>query len=184
MTASLYKEGRFRPYNWLLLWNLQTLLNPAASDKVYQFLAHGPWFSPGTPTSSTTKTGPHNIAEIYAVIYECWPFLWQENWPQQYNQTIVQTDVIHPQPMMNNVYGKLVVDLYTNKVEQYCRKIYLSCACFIQQRIFVKSHKITSSVSHKNCSKQWFLFYKYRNTRWNMILSVIKSIILLNNFSR
>ena len=33
---------------------------------------------------------------------------------------------------MNTVYGKLVVDLYTNKVEQYCRKIYLSCACFIQ----------------------------------------------------
>jgi 3-deoxy-D-arabino-heptulosonate 7-phosphate (DAHP) synthase class II len=27
----------------------------AASDKVYQLLAHGPWFSPGTPASSTTK---------------------------------------------------------------------------------------------------------------------------------
>jgi hypothetical protein len=29
----------------------------ATSDKVYQMLAHGRWFSPGTPTSSTTKTG-------------------------------------------------------------------------------------------------------------------------------
>jgi len=29
----------------------------AASDKVYQLLAHGRWFSPGTPASSTTKTG-------------------------------------------------------------------------------------------------------------------------------
>jgi hypothetical protein len=29
----------------------------AASDKVYQLLAHGWWFSPGTPASSTTKTG-------------------------------------------------------------------------------------------------------------------------------
>jgi hypothetical protein len=29
----------------------------AASDKVYQMLAHGRWFSPGTPASSTTKTG-------------------------------------------------------------------------------------------------------------------------------
>jgi len=28
-----------------------------ASDKVYQLLAQGQWFSPGTPTSSTTKTG-------------------------------------------------------------------------------------------------------------------------------
>jgi hypothetical protein len=35
-----------------------------ASDKVYQLLTHGRWFSPGTPTSSTTKTGRHDIAEI------------------------------------------------------------------------------------------------------------------------
>jgi hypothetical protein len=35
-----------------------------ASDKVYQLLAHGRWFSPGTPASSTTKTGRHDIAEI------------------------------------------------------------------------------------------------------------------------
>jgi len=34
------------------------------SDKVYQLLAHGRWFSPGTPASSTTKTGRHDIAEI------------------------------------------------------------------------------------------------------------------------
>jgi hypothetical protein len=36
----------------------------AASDKVYQLLAHGRWFSPDTPVSSTTKTGRHDIAEI------------------------------------------------------------------------------------------------------------------------
>jgi hypothetical protein len=36
----------------------------ATSDKVYQLLAHGRWFSPGTPASSTTKTGHHDIAEI------------------------------------------------------------------------------------------------------------------------
>ena len=34
------------------------------SDKVYQLLAHGRWFSPGTPASSTTKTGHHDIVEI------------------------------------------------------------------------------------------------------------------------
>ena len=33
----------------------------AASDEVYQLLAHGRWFSPGTPAS---KTGHHDIAEI------------------------------------------------------------------------------------------------------------------------
>jgi hypothetical protein len=27
-------------------------------------LAHGRWFSPGTPASSTTKTGRHDIPEI------------------------------------------------------------------------------------------------------------------------
>jgi len=36
----------------------------AASDKVYQLLAHGRWFSPGTPASSNTKTSRHDIAEI------------------------------------------------------------------------------------------------------------------------
>ena len=34
----------------------------AASDKVYQLLAHGRWFSPGTLASSTTKTGCHGMA--------------------------------------------------------------------------------------------------------------------------
>jgi hypothetical protein len=34
------------------------------SDKVYQLLAHGWWFSLGTLASSTTKTGLHDIAEI------------------------------------------------------------------------------------------------------------------------
>ena len=32
--------------------------------KVYQLLVHGWWFSPGTPASSTTKTGRHDIVEI------------------------------------------------------------------------------------------------------------------------
>jgi hypothetical protein len=36
----------------------------AASDKVYQLLAHGWWFSPDTSASSTTKTDRHDIVEI------------------------------------------------------------------------------------------------------------------------
>jgi hypothetical protein len=35
----------------------------AAWIKIYQLFAHGRWFSPGTPASSTTKTGRHDIAE-------------------------------------------------------------------------------------------------------------------------
>jgi hypothetical protein len=34
------------------------------ADNVYQLLAHGRWFSPGTSASSTTKTGRYGIAEI------------------------------------------------------------------------------------------------------------------------
>jgi hypothetical protein len=37
------------------------LLLAVASDKAYQLLAHGRWFS---PVSSTTKTGRHDIVEI------------------------------------------------------------------------------------------------------------------------
>jgi hypothetical protein len=36
----------------------------SASEQVYQLLAQGRWFCPGTPASSTTKTGRHDIAEI------------------------------------------------------------------------------------------------------------------------
>ena len=36
----------------------------AASEKAYQSLARGWWFSPGTTASSTTKTGRHDIDEI------------------------------------------------------------------------------------------------------------------------
>jgi hypothetical protein len=39
----------------------QNKLSSAASDKVYQLLAIGLWFS---PASCTTKTGRHDIAEI------------------------------------------------------------------------------------------------------------------------
>jgi hypothetical protein len=37
---------------------------PPLDPPLYQLLAHGRWFSPGTPASSTTKTGRHDIAEI------------------------------------------------------------------------------------------------------------------------
>ena len=36
----------------------------AASGKVYKLHTHGRWFSLGTPASSTTKTGRHDITEI------------------------------------------------------------------------------------------------------------------------
>jgi hypothetical protein len=35
-----------------------------ASDKVYQLLPYGRWFSPSIAASLTTKTGRHDIAKI------------------------------------------------------------------------------------------------------------------------
>jgi hypothetical protein len=49
----------FDLYSWIPISILSS-----ACDKVYQLLAEGRWFSPGTPASFTTKTGRHDIAEI------------------------------------------------------------------------------------------------------------------------
>jgi hypothetical protein len=46
------------------LYYVENVVLNALCDKVYQLLAHGRWFSPGTPASSTIKTGRHDIAEI------------------------------------------------------------------------------------------------------------------------
>jgi len=40
------------------------VLDTTLSDKVYQWLATGQWFSPGTPVFSTNKTDHHDITEI------------------------------------------------------------------------------------------------------------------------
>jgi hypothetical protein len=53
----------YRQYGFVNYRNGCTRL-AAASDKVYQLLAHGQWFSLGTPASSITKTSRHDIAEI------------------------------------------------------------------------------------------------------------------------
>jgi hypothetical protein len=51
-------------FNFKLLLQKECTLLAAASDKVYQLLAYGRWFSLDTPASSTTKAGRHDIAEI------------------------------------------------------------------------------------------------------------------------
>ena len=59
-----YKHNTNTAWIRARLCKLQKGCTPLASDKAYQLLAHGRWFSPGTPVSSTTKTGRHGIAEI------------------------------------------------------------------------------------------------------------------------
>jgi hypothetical protein len=55
------------PHIWLAVlkhFHAKVHFIAVASDKVYQMLAHGRWVPPGTPASSTTKTGRHDIAEM------------------------------------------------------------------------------------------------------------------------
>ena len=69
MPTQLYhgeKNTQYSKYQrsaWLCKLQKRCTRLAAASDKVYQLLVHGRWFSPGTPASSTTKTGRHDIAE-------------------------------------------------------------------------------------------------------------------------
>ena len=60
----------------------------AASDKVYQLLAQGRWFSPGTLASSTSKTGGHDIAEILLKVVL--------NTKNQINQSYKQFKILFP----------------------------------------------------------------------------------------
>jgi hypothetical protein len=47
----------------LVMLELQSIyMNQNA--KAYQLLAHGGWFSQGTPASCTSKKGCHDLAEI------------------------------------------------------------------------------------------------------------------------
>jgi len=69
----LQKRMHSTHLKWLISIHIVTIVKmlqkgctrlAAASDKVYQLLAQGRWFSPGTPASSITKPGRHDIAEI------------------------------------------------------------------------------------------------------------------------
>jgi hypothetical protein len=58
-------QSRVRTHTVLVIDLYELLGNPTKPQViVYQLLAHGRWFSPGTPASSTTKAGRHDIAEI------------------------------------------------------------------------------------------------------------------------
>jgi hypothetical protein len=66
----VFANGGQSPYTGVYCLSLQTVVRArtrgciAASYKAYQLLVHGRWFSPGTPPSSTTKGGRHDIADI------------------------------------------------------------------------------------------------------------------------
>jgi hypothetical protein len=88
----------------------------AASDKVYQLLAHGRWFSPGTPASSTTKTGRHDIVEILLKV--ALNTINQSNQPKS-NRNMVEIRVITKLPNSEQSYkGKVKTHKYINRQNQ------------------------------------------------------------------
>ena len=88
-----------------------------ASDKVYQLFAHGRWFTPGSPVSSTTKTGRHDIVEILlkAALYTINQIKSQQtNWLFStvflfYFLLIIQVDVITPPKDITCIEGEDVM---------------------------------------------------------------------------
>ena len=51
-------------YARLCILQIRCIRLAVANDKVYQLLADGRLFSSGTPASSSTKTGRHDIVQI------------------------------------------------------------------------------------------------------------------------
>jgi hypothetical protein len=86
----------------------------AASDKVYQLLAHGRWFSPGTPAYSTTKTGRHDIAEILLKVALKSQYCFRHVW--LYVRPFVSPPVA--KVYMKNQY--LHFNLYQNVFDENC----------------------------------------------------------------
>jgi hypothetical protein len=74
----------------------------AASDKAYQLLAFGRWFSPGTPVSSTNKTDYNDIAAI-----------------------LLKSDVKHHKP--NQMSITLVYDILSYQTSKYLTKSTYFC---------------------------------------------------------
>jgi hypothetical protein len=75
----------------------------ATSDKAYQLLAHGWWFSPGTPASSTTKTGRCFCWVFLLAIFLCRIYL------KLYGNIIINvcTNILHNP--MEVIINKLLV---------------------------------------------------------------------------
>ena len=65
----------------------------------------GAWFTPGTPASSTTKTGPHDIAEILLKVA-----LNTKNQIKS-NQILI---------VANTNVDSLVVFVFLNRLKTYC----------------------------------------------------------------
>jgi hypothetical protein len=55
----------FSPYLSVGPYVHTNIAHLVSAQQLNQLLAHGRWFSPDTPASSTIKTGRHDIAEIF-----------------------------------------------------------------------------------------------------------------------
>jgi len=84
-------------------------------------LAHGRWFSPGAPDSSTTKTGRHDIAEIFLKVAL----------KHQKSNIILLTALVPPynQPSIINKISNINIELFCRCVFlfEFNFRFYLQC---------------------------------------------------------
>jgi hypothetical protein len=123
----------------------------AASDKAYQLLAQGRWFPPGTPASSTTKTGRHDIAEILLKVA-----LKHQNQIKYYMyilfQNLLSKYLILYFILNRNIYGKTLSCLSCLKIVLTTFCIYLifyfySESNCLSQTVYICKHSFIIIVS-------------------------------------
>ena len=112
----------------------------AASDKIYQLLANGRWFSLSTPTSPTTKIGRHDIAEILLKVASNYnhslTHTITEKWHVQYSQFSIQSRLF----LIFYLYNPDPVTGTTN-YPVYCKiNIHLLVLCLTRPGIWKRAH--------------------------------------------
>ena len=100
----------------------------AASDKVYQLLSHCRWFSPGTPASSTTKTGCHDIAEILLKV------------ALKHQKSSLQLTFNAEVNKLSRRYIYFIIIFYeNNKINQYIISTYILISYFMKVKQILNS---------------------------------------------
>jgi hypothetical protein len=95
----------------------------SANDKVYQLLAHGRWFFPGIPTSSTTKAGRHDIAEILLKV------------ALNTKNQIIKSPLSHPGPAKNTAKTKPI--LYLVHITVYSTSEVISMHTSVMLNVYI-----------------------------------------------
>ena len=118
-------------------------------------LAHGQWFSPGTPASSTTKTGRHDIAKILLKV------------------------ALNTKHQIKSNQDRLKYTRNTNRYYLSCviarlNFVQISLPMFVNISIFKISLDSPCTYYHTDLYKSWFFYSQtclWLKTTWNTFKS-------------